>query len=74
MSELEFQKLINELFGIVIYSMADSIFDNKYTLTETDAIYVIYYLISKTFISKNRLTNLLDLDDITFETIYKMCI
>ena len=73
MSELEFQKIINELLGIVILSMEDSIFDNKYGLTEIDAVYAIYILISKSVIYKNKLISLLELDDITFEAIYKMC-
>ena len=73
MSELEFKKCIYELLGIDIPCMEDSIFDNKFGLTETDVAYIIYHLISKSIICKNSLLSLLELEDITFESIYKMC-
>ena len=73
MSELDFKHLINESVNIVNFGLTDSIFDHKYGLTEADVVYLIYILVSKCIIRKSELKGLLELDDITFESIYKLC-
>lgn len=73
MSENEFKHFARGHLGIEIINLGDSIFDSKYNLTETDVIYFIYCLLSNSYIQKMELPNLLKLDDITFDLIFKMC-
>jgi hypothetical protein len=73
MSEMEFKHFTRNTLGIDIINMGDSIFDSKYNLSETDTIYYIYCLLSNLRFKKMDLSNLLELDDITFNSIFKMC-
>ena len=73
MSVNEFKQFARGHLGIEIVNLGDSIFDSKYHLTETDVIYLIYCLLSNSFIQKKELPTVLKLDDITFDFIFKMC-
>lgn len=73
MSEVEFKNIVKKVICAVDIDMNDSIFESKYGLTETDVFYFIYYLTSKSLLSKEKLVRLLDSDDITFKSIYCLC-
>lgn len=73
MDELRFKEIIAEAIGISVKNMEDSIFDSAYGISETDAFFLIYYLTMESKLLKQNLLGLLDLDDITFQSVYNMC-
>ncbi len=74
MNTLEFQSIIKSTLGITNFDMDDSIFENKYGITETDMLFLIYQLINEDKLKKKSLSVLLEYNDITFKSIYNLCL
>ena len=73
MSESEYKNAVSDILNISEFNMNDSVFDEKYKLSETDVFYLIYQLIVMGKCSKNDTMTLLQSDDITFASICEMC-
>ena len=73
MSDSEYKNAVSDILNISEFNMNDSVFDEKYKLSETDVFYLIYQLIVMVKCSKNDTMTLLQSDDITFASICEMC-
>ena len=73
MGDSEYKNAVSDILNISEFNMNDSVFDEKYKLSETDVFYLIYQLIVMGKCSKNDTMTLLQSDDITFASICEMC-
>lgn len=73
MSDSEYKNAVRDILNISEFNMKDSVFDEKYKLSETDVFYLIYQLIVMGKCSKSDTMTLLQSDDITFASICEMC-
>ena len=72
-SEGEYKKVVCDTINLTVFNMKDSVFDEKYNLSETDIFYLIYRLTATGKCLKNDIMKLMQLEDITFTSIYEIC-
>ena len=64
MSDSEYKNAVSDILNISEFNMNDSVFDEKYKLSETDVFYLIYQLIVMGKCSKNDTMTLLQSKEI----------